>query len=245
MRGMARLLLALLLAVLVGGCALSTVTASPPAQQPAPARSQPSRTPSPVGAPVVDAAAVRADLATLAVKGRAPMTGYDRDAFGQAWSDDTEDQWGHNGCDTRNDILRRDLRDVALDPRTHGCAVLTGTLADPYGGTLIHFVRGVATSIAVQVDHVVALGDAWQKGARQWTAQRRQAFANDPRELLAVSGPLNASKGDGDAATWLPPAKAYRCAYVARQVAVKKAYGLWVTAAERDAIARVLASCAR
>ena len=179
----------------------------------------------------------------LAVKGRAPMTGYNRAAFGPAWSDDTDDEWGHNGCDTRNDVLRRDLTTVELDPRTHGCVVLRGTLADPYGGTTIAFERGIGTSIAVQIDHVVALADAWQKGAQGWSAEKRQALANDPRELLAVSGPLNASKGAGDAATWLPPYKPSRCAYVARQVAVKHAYGMWVTAAERDAIVRVLATC--
>jgi len=239
LRGMARLLAVLLLAVLMGGCVLPRVTAT----RATPTRSTPSPTPMAVGAPAVDVASARADLASLPVKGRAPMTGYDRAAFGQPWSDDTDDQWGHNGCDTRNDVLRRDLRDVDLDPRTHGCVVLTGTLADPYSGDAIAFVRGIATSIAVQIDHVVALGDAWQKGAQQWTPEKRQAFANDPRELLAVSGSLNASKGDGDAATWLPPFKQYRCAYVARQVAVKRAYGLWVTAAERNAIARVLASC--
>jgi Excalibur calcium-binding domain/Protein of unknown function (DUF1524) len=89
----------------------------------------------------------------------------------------------------------------------------------------------------------VALGDAWQTGAQGWTTATRTALANDPRNLLAVDGPLNEQKGDGDAATWLPPNKAYRCAYVARQVAVKVAYGLWMTQAEKDASATVLASC--
>ena len=179
-----------------------------------------------------------AQLGTLAVKGRAPKTGYDRDLFGQRWADTDR-----NGCDTRNDVLRRDLTGVALKSGTHGCVVLTGTLADPYSGTSISFVRGEGTSELVQIDHVVALSDAWQKGAQQWSASRRLAFANDPLNLLAVQGRLNAQKGDGDAATWLPPAKSYRCAYVARQVAVKAKYGAWVTAAERDAIARVLSTC--
>jgi len=225
-------LLASLLCLALAGCGPPAPAASPAAAPAAVSR-----------LPPVDVAAVRAELAALPVKGRAPMTGYARAAFGQAWSDDTDDRWGHNGCDTRDDILRRDLVEVELDPRTHGCVVLAGTLLDPYGGVVIAFVRGVGTSLAVQVDHVVALGDAWQKGAQGWSAPRRQAFANDPLELLAVSGPLNLAKGDGDAATWLPPNKAYRCAYVARQVAVKRAYGLWVTAAERDAIARVLDGC--
>lgn len=188
------------------------------------------------------ASALRA-LAALPVKGRAPMTGYDRDRFGPAWSDDNDEQWGHNGCDTRNDILRRDLTAVTLKPGTHGCVVLTGLLHDPYGGGLIHFVRGVGTSAAVEIDHVVALGDAWQTGAQGWSDRRRQDFANDPLELLAVDGPLNMSKGDGDAATWLPPNRPVRCAYVARQVAIKKAWGLWVTPAEKAVMSRVLRGC--
>jgi hypothetical protein len=177
-------------------------------------------------------------LATLTIKGRAPRTGYDRDLFGQAWAD-----VDRNGCDTRNDVLRRDLTRFTLKAGTHGCLVLKGTLDDPYTGARISFVRGPGTSNAVQIDHVVALSDAWQKGAQQWSPTRRTAFANDPLNLLAVDGPTNLRKGDGDAATWLPPRKAFRCAYVARQVAVKHRYGLSVTTAERDAMVRVLTTC--
>jgi hypothetical protein len=183
-------------------------------------------------------ASALAALATIPVKGRAPMTGYSRDQFGSGWVDTD-----HNGCDTRNDVLARDLTGETFKPGTRDCVVLTGTLADPYSGRTIAFQRGQDTSEAVQIDHVVALSDAWQKGAQQWTAQRRTAFANDPLNLLAVDGPLNQQKSDGDAATWLPPNRPYRCAYVARQVAVKVTYGLWMTAAERDAVARVLSTC--
>lgn len=182
-------------------------------------------------------------LATLAVKGRAPNTGYSRAQFGPAWTDDNDDPDGHNGCDTRNDVLRRDLTAVTIKPGSNGCTVLSGTLHDPYTGATIAFTRGTRTSGAVQIDHVVALDDAWQTGAQYWPARRRVDLANDPLELLAVDGPANEAKGAGDAATWLPPNKAYRCAYVARQVAVKARYGLWVTPAERDAIARVLGGC--
>ncbi|KHL12867.1 UNVERIFIED_CONTAM: deoxyribonuclease [Mumia flava] len=177
-------------------------------------------------------------LATLPVKGRAPKTGYDRDQFGQAWAD-----VDRNGCDTRNDILRRDLTELVVESGTHGCVVLTGRLDGPYTGESIDFVRGAATSSAVQIDHVVALSDAWQKGGQQLRLGARTALANDPLNLLAVDGPTNASKGDGDAATWLPPSKHFRCAYVARQVAVKARYDLWVTRAEHDAIERVLTAC--
>ncbi len=174
----------------------------------------------------------------LDVRGRAPRTGYERDLFGDGWVDTDR-----NGCDTRNDILARDVTDVVLKPGTSGCVVLSGVLVDPYGGTTMGFVRGNDTSTDVQIDHVVALSDAWQKGAQRWDAATRVMFANDPLNLLAVSGPLNQQKGDGDTATWLPPNRAFRCAYVARQVAVKAAYGLWVTPAERDAMVRVLSTC--
>ncbi|GAA1864636.1 hypothetical protein GCM10009836_51240 [Pseudonocardia ailaonensis] len=177
-------------------------------------------------------------LAALPVKGRAPKTGYDRDAFGPAWSD-----VDRNGCDQRNDVLARDMTGETFKPGTHDCVVLTGTLADPYTGKKIAFTRGQGTSEAVQIDHVVALSDAWQKGAQQLDAPTRKNLGNDPLNLLAVDGPTNMGKGDGDAATWLPPQRSSRCDYVARQVAVKKKYALWVTQAEHDAIASVLSGC--
>jgi hypothetical protein len=191
-----------------------------------------------------DVATVLAMLHTLPVKGRAPKTGYDRALFGTAWTDDVTVGGGHNGCDTRNDILRRDLTDAVVKAGTYDCLVLSGTLHDAYTGRTIAFVRGQVTSQAVQIDHVVALMDAWQKGAQQLSAVERRNLANDPLNLQAVDGPTNERKGAGDAATWLPPNKGYRCVYVSRQVTVKAKYRLWVTQAERDAIGRVLASCA-
>ena len=118
-----------------------------------------------------------------------------------------------------------------------------GTFQEPYTGRTIVFRRGAETSAAVQIDHVVALGDAWQKGAQQLTAQQREHLANDPLNLIAVDGPANQDKSASDAATWLPPNKAFRCHYVARQISVKAAYRLWVTAAEKEAMKRILASC--
>jgi hypothetical protein len=136
-------------------------------------------------------------------------------------------------------VLRRDLTNTVL---RDDCVVLSGTLVSPYSATTIDFVRG-PNSADVQIDHVVALGDAWQTGAQQWSTQRREAFANDPQELLAVDAHSNEQKGDSDAASWLPSNKAFRCAYVATQVRVKARYRLWVTPAERDAMRRVLSSC--
>ncbi|WP_243757528.1 DUF1524 domain-containing protein [Allobranchiibius sp. GilTou38] len=187
--------------------------------------------------------AALATLATLQVKGRAPQTGYDRAQFGQAWTDDVTVADGHNGCDTRNDILGRDLAATSFKAGTNNCAVTSGTLHDLYTGRTISFIRGDSTSTAVQIDHIVSLSDAWQTGAQQLSAEQRQNFANDPRELLAVDGPTNEAKGDGDAATWLPPNKSFRCTYVADQVMVKSAYRLWVTSAEKAAMTAVLTHC--
>lgn len=173
-------------------------------------------------------------LDSLQIRGRAPKTDYEREQFGAGWAE-------IESCDIRNIILQRDLSDVVL--ADDGCTVLSGTLEDPYTGKTIAFERGSTTSSAVQIDHVVALSDAWQKGAQQMDVADRAAFANDPLNLLAVDGPVNQKKADHDAASWLPPNKSYRCRFVARQIAVKQTYGLWVTQAEYDAMRRELERC--
>jgi hypothetical protein len=176
-------------------------------------------------------------LGLLKIKPTGTMAGYSRARFGTAWQD-----VDHNGCDTRNDILNRDLTSETWKDSKH-CVVATGTLHDPYTGKTIHFVRGIDTSTAVQIDHVVALGDAWVTGAKAWTAAKRLQYANDPVVLLAVDGPANEAKGDGDASEWLPPRKAYGCRYVAKQITIKAKYRLWLTQAEHDAMAAQLTGC--
>jgi hypothetical protein len=211
----------------------ATATTGPDAQDP-PSTAGP-------GASVEANASARAALDlldALPVKGKAPQTGYNRtEKFGSAWLDVDD-----NGCDTRNDILARDLTEIV---RWDGCTVLSGTLADPYTGTTLEFVRGTDTSTLVHIDHVVSLSNSWQTGAQQLTQEQRVAFANDPLNLFAADGRANLQKGDGDAATWLPPAKSFRCDYVGRQIAVKAAYTLWVTKAEHEAMERVLGDCVR
>jgi hypothetical protein len=177
-------------------------------------------------------------LETLPVKGRAPKTGFSRDQFGPAWTD-----VNRNGCDTRNDILRRDLTGLVYKEKTRDCVVLSGILLDKYSGETINFVRGNVTSMEVQIDHVVALSNAWQTGAFKLSLAQRTSLANDPLNLFAVKGRLNSQKSDGDAATWLPPLKSFRCAYVAQQIAVKSKYSLWVTAPEKSAMVGILAKC--
>lgn len=184
---------------------------------------------------------VRRQLEELPVKGWDRFHDFNRVRFGEPWSDDVNVEFGHNGCNTRDDILRRDLTDLQVRPGT--CFAQRGILHDPYTGATIAFVRGPDSSPAVQVDHVVSLSDAWYKGARFWDDQRRRDFANDPRNLLAVAGQANFDKAFRDAASWLPPNAAFRCAFVARQVEVKTDYQLWLSVKEKDAMRRVLRGC--
>ncbi len=242
----------LALGLAIAGYALHSAGLLPPAQADDAATSGPDATsdpgpgstasasgasePSRASSPDPDATASLRLLATLPVKGKAPATGYDRTAdFGTAWLD-----VDHNGCDTRNDVLARDLTEVV---RQGPCRVMTGTLVSPYTGGTIAFTRGQTTSTEVQIDHVVALENAWRTGAQQLSQTSREALANDPTNLFAVDQHSNAQKRSGDAATWLPAAKGFRCTYVGHQVTVKAKYRLWVTPAERDAMVRVLDRC--
>ena len=183
----------------------------------------------------------RRQLAALQVRGWDRTSDFQRYQFGEAWSDDVNVEFGHNGCNTRDDILKRDLQNLVVRPFT--CFAQSGTLVDPYTGTTINFVRGPQSSNAVEIDHVVSLADAWYKGARAWDPQRRLDFANDPRNLLAVSPQANFDKAFRDAASWLPPNQSFRCDFVARQIDVKTAYGLWLSPKEKKAMADVLAGC--
>ena len=173
-------------------------------------------------------------LNSLQVKGRAAKTGYSRSQFPH-WSDPDR-----NGCDARNDTLKRDLTNIAYKVGTRDCKVIAGQLLDPFSGEVLIFTSEKST---VDIDHVVALSNAWQTGATYFDKTKRSQIANDPLNLLAVDAKLNRQKGDADAATWLPPAKSYRCDYVARQIAVKIKYSLWLTAPEKSAMSKILASC--
>ena len=171
-------------------------------------------------------------LEKLEVKGRAPKTGYSREQFYDGWPN-------IDGCSLRQRIIKRELGDTAV---LDGCNVVAGEYDEPYTGKHIVFHERSEVS-EIQIDHVVALSDAWQKGAQRLSADERYAFATDALNLLAVDGGANKQKSDGDAATWLPANKKFRCQYVARQASVKYKYGLWVTQAEKDAIVRILANC--
>jgi uncharacterized protein DUF1524 len=186
-----------------------------------------------------DRAAGSVLIEKVTTKGRGPQTGYDRAAYGPAWTDSVPDvAFGRNSCDTRDDILKRDGQVTQWKDRK-GCVVTVMTLADPYSGKTIAFTKAKAS--AIQIDHVVPLSASWQMGAAQWDADKRRRLANDPLNLLAVDGPINGGKGDSSPASWLPPNSAVRCAYVVRYAQVSIKYELPVTDADKRAM---LAQCA-
>lgn len=165
------------------------------------------------------------------------VDGYDRESFG--WRTDVD----RNGCDTRNDILGRDLLDPVFKPGTGDCKVLSGTLIDPYDGRRVEFESGWDTSVLVQIDHVVALGWAWHRGAFAWDVDTRVAFANDPRNLVASSGETNQEKSAYGPSEWLPAVPELRCEYVVKWVGVLTEYGLGIDSADRRAAEAVLQGC--
>lgn len=184
-------------------------------------------------------------LSELALQDEISLTvpKYERAAFGQRWSDDVEVEFGHNGCDTRNDILRRDLTNIQTRPNTRECVITQGDFLDPYSGVNMTFVRGDGTSDLVQIDHVVALANAWYAGAFAWDEQTRRNFANDPINLQATTKAENQAKKAKTADQWLPSDPAYVCTYVSRQVQVKHVYGLSITPNEQQAMTEVLSRC--
>ena len=173
-------------------------------------------------------------LAKLEVKGRAPKTGYKRTEFYNGWPD-------IDGCNLRQRILKRDFGETAATDEK--CNVVAGKFYEPYTGEVMEFHTRKEISKGVQIDHVVALSDAWQKGAQYKTSEVRYQIATDPLNLIAVQAAANQQKSDGDAATWLPRNKSFRCQYVARQISVKYKYSLWVTEAEKEAMSQILETC--
>jgi hypothetical protein len=214
-----------ILLALLGGAMPKLVEQSPPLNI-----TFPWQQPAVSNQPAITGSALEA-LKTLEVKGRASKTGYARSEFGSGWAT-------INGCSTRDIIMYRDLINVVLSDE---CTVASGLLNDTYTGQPIEYTKANASEI--QIDHVIALSDAWQTGAQQLSAETRRQFANDPLELIAVSGKQNQIKSDADAASWLPPDKTFRCQYIARQIAVKQKYSLWVKPAELEAMKNVLNTC--
>lgn len=221
----------------------TTVTAHAPTRTAANAGAN-ERAPQPVTASPSPATATGLLDGIPQVPKRKSQGDYRRAAFGDTWTDDQDAPGGHNGCDTRNDILNRDLVDKTYTSISR-CpnAVATGILHDPYTGTDISFTRGNQVGAAVQIDHIVPLAYAWDMGARDWTADVRTRFANDPANLLAVEGKTNQAKSDKEPAKWMPANTAYRCQYVSRFTAVLRTYGLPVDAPSAAVITKAAATC--
>lgn len=239
---------AIALTLLVSGCStpsteapLNDISASATEVTTSPSSpvntTKPAPEPSTEAAPQIEAGSALAVLETLPVK-EPIVGGYDRDSFGPSWED-----VDNNGCDTRNDILQRDLENITLDG---SCKVQTGTYADPYTATTINFDRSSGNGGGIDIDHIVALSAGYKTGGAEWSAAKRLQFANDPLNLISSEAGANRFKKDKDASQWLPSSSgnpAFDCQYVARQISVKQKYEAWVTAPEKDAMKAVLATC--
>jgi hypothetical protein len=195
------------------------------------------------GAPTV-AAGADVLAGVRVVSDRMRSNDYRRSEFGQAWDDRTGAPGGRNGCDTRNDILRRDLVDTTTVATTR-CprAVATGTLRDPYTNATVSFVRGNRVGASVQIDHIVPLAYAWDMGARDWTDALRSRFANDPANLIAVAGQVNQDKGDQPPGAWMPPNAAFWCQYAVQFIDVLRGYQLTVDEASAQRLRAATQTC--
>ncbi|MGC5225167.1 HNH endonuclease family protein [Micromonospora sp. DT81.3] len=185
---------------------------------------------------VPEASAALEQLEQLTIDEPEKANTYDRDLFGQRWAD-----VDRNGCDTRNDMLARDLIDIVTKPGTNGCVVLYGILHDAYTGETVIFERRSEGFQPVQADHLVPLAYAWSQGAHEWTPELRQQFANDPANLQITT--VNQAKGDSGPTEWTAPDESYRCTYAARFVFVLTAYGLTIPVADHNTLTAQLASC--
>ncbi|TDW91092.1 HNH endonuclease family protein [Kribbella sp. VKM Ac-2566] len=224
------------------GCTYPGAGADPVVSNP-PQRTAATRSPAAAQPAIGTAKLISAELRQIRVIAARPdVPGYKRDQFGQTWTDDHAGRGGHNGCDTRNDVLAAQLTAVQYRARSR-CVVIAGTLAiDPYTGRRIEFRKAAATK--VQIDHLYPLARAWDMGAANWPRQRRVDFANDETaNLLAVDGPANASKSDDGPGEWMPINRSYRCTYVLRYLEVARKYALPINAADRDAAQAITQSC--
>jgi len=185
-------------------------------------------------------ARARADLAAIPVRtipGKDPS--YERELFGDPWSDaGVGVAAARNGCDTRNDILKRDGRPgtVRFKAGTRDCKVIAGTWSSPYTGATLTMPR------QLDIDHIVPLARAWASGAKSWPAQRRLNFANDPDNLQAVDRSSNRSKSDLGPSAWRPR-KPYQCAYAIAYLRPVKKYQLPLSKADVAALRDMLATC--
>jgi hypothetical protein len=217
--------LSLLLLTAVAGTALSGCKLADELNA-APAGGGPAQT---AAAAPISAAEARTELGALQIAVRGTMDGYDRAEFPH-W-----DQ-GEGGCDVREQVLKRDGKDVTTNAE---CAPKSGTWVSPYDGETWHKASDV------DIDHMVPLGQAWVSGAKKWTRERREEFANDlvRPQLHAVTDNLNQQKSDKAPDAWKPPLVSYWCAYATDWIVVKRNYGLTITVPEKTALESMLGHC--
>ena len=242
---------ATVVAVIIAALVWGVQEIAAPADEPASTSSAPTAAPTPSASDAggVAGAELEALLGRARISSAPDLVGYDRDCgrgdgcvFGPAWTDDHDGPGGHDGCDTRNNVLQRDLRDTTFRPGTRDCVVVSGTLQDPYTGRVITFSKAAAAR--VQIDHVYPLAAAYRRGAGAWPLSERIDFANDiDQNLWAVDGSANASKGDRTPGEWMPINGAIRCDYAARFLRVAIAYDLPITPADRESIELVARDC--
>ncbi len=201
------------------------------------------------GTPAQSVEGSSADLDRLrVVTARPDLPGYSRScrpgagcSFGEAWTDRVSvELGGHDGCDQRSPVLRRDLHHIAIKPGTRGCVVVSGILEDPYTGATVNYRRG-ASPQPVVVDHVYSLSAAWDLGAAYWDLQRRMDFAGDPRNLITTTRAANLSKGDKTPGDWLP--RRGRCRFANAFISVAETYDLPVTGADKRVLRRAIRDC--
>lgn len=194
---------------------------------------------SPISYSYGDYNSLQNDLMKLVVKERDyNIPRYNRAYFGKPWEDVDK-----NKCDTRNDILKRDLTQITYKYSNNNCIVKTGILKDPYSNETINFTQGYNTSLEVQIDHVIPLAQSWREGAYKWSDEKRVEFANDPDNLLAVKGSLNSSKSDKEITSWQPPYKNYLCTYVEKQIKIKIKYNLETDKKEFATFKNIIKTC--
>jgi hypothetical protein len=177
----------------------------------------------------VSAATARTYLGQLTVKAESSSSGYSRDLFPH-WSTQS------GSCNTREVVLKRDGTNVQ---QNSSCAAVSGRWYSEYDDAIW------SAASDVDIDHVVALSEAWRSGAAGWTTSKRQQFANDLTrpQLIAVTDNVNQAKGDLDPAEWLPSRTAYRCTYARMWVHVKHYWGLSVDSAEKSVLQSLLNNC--
>lgn len=153
------------------------------------------------------------------------------------------DEWKHwsdfdlDCMNTRHEILKAQA-DGPIRFSPDGCYVSMSTWHDPFSGKT--FTR----ASDLDVDHIVPLKWAHDNGGYAWNRERKEEFANDPINLLAVDDGLNSQKRAQPPTAWMPPNHYFRCEYLDLWLKVLKKYDdLRMHPAEKRIFSRQLRAC--